>query len=103
MPHFICSLHLRLSQQQEALEKQIAAEETAIKEKEDKLDGLQPALDSLQKAILPLQDMLGLPLDRVREEESLTSGFGGLTFQSVICQSCSRFTMILLDKIQIYF
>ena len=71
MPLFICSLHLRLAQQQEALEKQIAAEETAIKEKEDKLDGLQPALDSLQKATLPLQDMLGLPLDRVREEESL--------------------------------
>ena len=53
------------------MEKQIAREEAAIKENEEKLDGLQPALDSLQKSTLPLQEMLGLPLDRMREEESL--------------------------------
>ena len=45
--------------------------EADIKEKEEKLDGLQPALDSLQKATQPLQEMLALPLDQMREEESM--------------------------------
>ena len=53
------------------LERQIATEEAAIKQSEEKLDGLQPALDSLQKATLPLQEMLGLPMDKMREEEGL--------------------------------
>ena len=64
-------LHGRLYQQQESLEKKIATEEAVIKQNDEKLDGLQPALDSLQKATLPLQEMLGLPLDRTKEEESL--------------------------------
>ena len=49
----------------------MATEELAIQQDKEKLDGLQPALDSLQKATLPLQDMLGLPLDKMKEEESL--------------------------------
>ena len=53
------------------LEKKIATGEQAIKQNEEKLDGLQPALDSLQKATLPLQEMLGLPLDKMRAEETL--------------------------------
>jgi hypothetical protein len=60
-----------LSQQQEVLEKQISLEDQVIKQSEEKLDGLQPALDTLQRASLPLQDMLGLPVDKMREEESL--------------------------------
>ena len=41
-----------------------------IKEEEEKLEGLHPALDALQRATLPLQGLLGLPLDQMREEES---------------------------------
>ena len=67
IPHTAC----RLSQQQEDLEKKMSTEEAVIKQSADKLDGLQPALDSLQKATVPLQEMLGLPLDKTREEESL--------------------------------
>ena len=64
-------LSTRLFRQQECLEGQITGEESAIKEKEEKLEGLHPALDTLQKATLPLQEMLGLPLDKVREEENM--------------------------------
>ena len=70
----------RLSQQQEVLEKQISLEDQVIKQSEEKLDGLQPALDTLQRASLPLQDMLGLPVDKMREEESLARLLPELAF-----------------------
>ena len=35
---------------------------------EDNLSGLQPTLESIRKATLPLQESLGLPLDKRRTE-----------------------------------
>ena len=82
----------RLSQQQEVLEKQISLEDQVIKQSEEKLDGLQPALDTLQRASLPLQDMLGLPVDKMREEESLARLLPELAFLYTLslCIRCCK-------------
>ena len=85
-------LFSRLSQQQEVLEKQISLEDQVIKQSEEKLDGLQPALDTLQRASLPLQDMLGLPVDKMREEESLARLLPELAFLYTLslCIRCCK-------------
>ena len=70
---FCVSFHLpcRLAGQQGDLEVRIAQEEAAIKIKEEKLSSVLPALEGIRKATLPLQESLGVPLDKKREEQEM--------------------------------
>ena len=61
------SLH-RLAEQHGDLEKNIGQQQSEISKMDDNLSGLQPTLESIRKATLPLQESLGLPLDKRRTE-----------------------------------
>ena len=67
--HFVYDvLFCRLSEQQGELEKKLAKEEVGIRLKEDNLNNILPTLEGIRKATLPLQESLGIPLDKKREE-----------------------------------
>lgn len=58
----------RLALQQGNLEKKLSKEEVGIRKKEDNLSNILPTLEGIRKATLPLQESLGIPLDKKREE-----------------------------------
>lgn len=61
----------RLAEEQRGLEKNISKEEADIQVKEDNLSNILPALEGVRKATLPLQDSLGIKLDKKREEQEM--------------------------------
>lgn len=61
----------RLAEQQGGLETLIAKEEAVIKTKEDNLSSILPTLEGIRKATLPLQESLGIPLDKKRAEQEM--------------------------------
>ena len=66
-------LSLRLAAQQHELEDRLAEQQTAISQREEQMSGLQPALESLRKATLPLQEMLDMPMDKLRDEQGMAT------------------------------
>ena len=64
------TLH-RLAEQHGDLEKNIGEQQTDISKMEDNLSSLQPTLENIRKATLPLQESLGLPLDKRRTENEM--------------------------------
>ena len=67
---FTHTLH-RLAEQHGDLEKNIGEQQTDISKMEDNLSSLQPTLENIRKATLPLQESLGLPLDKRRTENEM--------------------------------
>jgi len=61
----------RLAKQQKGLESLIAKEEKDIKMKEDNMSKILPTLEGIRKATLPLQESLGIMLDKKREEQEV--------------------------------
>ena len=61
----------RLALQQGAQEMLIAKELADIKTKEEKLNSILPALEGIRKATLPLQNSLGVPLDKKRDDQEM--------------------------------
>ena len=62
------TLTCRLAEQRGDLEKNIDQQQSEISKMEENISGLQPTLESIRKATLPLQESLGLPLDKRRTE-----------------------------------
>lgn len=58
----------RLAEQRGELSKGIDQEQTEISKMADNLSSLQPTLENIRKATLPLQESLGLQLDKRRSE-----------------------------------
>lgn len=61
----------RLAEQQNGLESDICTEEVEIKSIEEDLSNILPTLEGIRKATLPLQESLGIPLDKKREEQDM--------------------------------
>lgn len=61
----------RLAEQQSGLESNISKEEVDIRIKEENLGNILPTLEGIRKATLPLQESLGIPLDKKREEQDM--------------------------------
>ncbi len=61
----------RLAEQQAVLESTIAKEEKDIKSSKDSLSSILPTLEGIRKATLPLQEALGITLDKRREEQEM--------------------------------
>ncbi len=60
-----------LAKQQSVLEGEIGQLETEISSMESRLGGLLPSLEELRRATLPLQESLGVTIDKDREEREL--------------------------------
>ena len=65
--YILCSL----AEQKSNLEDDIKKLEIEISQKDGHLSGLLPSLEELRKATLPLQESLGVPLDKNKEEQEL--------------------------------
>ena len=65
------SCSCRLAEQQAELESKIVKEEDDIQSREETLNNILPTLEGVRKASLPLQDSLGIPLDKKREEHDM--------------------------------
>ena len=66
--HNCCAITYRLAEQHGSLDKTIAKEEVIIHQKEENLENILPTLEGIRKATLPLQESLGIPLDKKKEE-----------------------------------
>lgn len=60
-----------LAEQQHSLETKIVKEEVDIRSKEETLSNILPTLEGIRTATLPLQESLGIPLDKKREEQDM--------------------------------
>ena len=65
------NMYFRLAEQQRCLEQNITEEEEGIRIKEENLSNILPTLEGIRKATLPLQESLGIPLDKKREEQEM--------------------------------
>lgn len=71
-PYYLCIIvTYRLAEQQSGLESNISKEEVDMRIKEDSLGNILPTLEGIRKATLPLQESLGIPLDKMREEQDM--------------------------------